>query len=374
MKKTGIYIHIPFCRSKCGYCDFNSYSGMEECISPYFCALNREIDITSAKYNDINADTVYFGGGTPTLAGSTHIVPTLKKIFSSYNICSDAEITAECNPGTVDFEELKRLRDGGINRLSIGLQSVSDSELKKLGRIHTYADFLECLNNARRAGFDNVSIDLMYGLPDQTTEGWHQTLHTAAKLGCEHISCYSLKIEEGTPFSTQKLNLPDDDTVADMYEDCVGILKEYGYERYEISNFAKCGKYSRHNLKYWRCDDFLGIGAGAFSCMCGERFSNAVCVDDYIKRIKFAQSAVVDTNTLSETDKIEEFVFLGLRCSRGISISEFKSRFGKNIFDIYGDVIRKYQTQGFLILSGDRLRFSDKAFFVSNTILSDFIL
>lgn len=374
MKKTGIYIHIPFCRSKCGYCDFNSYAGMEECISPYFCALNREIELTAEKYKNITVDTIYFGGGTPTLAGSKHLAPTLEKLFSSYNICSDAEITAECNPGTVDFDELKRLRNCGINRLSIGLQSVSDRELKMLGRIHTYSDFVECFNNARRAGFDNLSLDLMYGLPDQTTAGWTNTLNTAAALGCEHISCYSLKIEDGTPFSKRKLNLPDDDTVADMYEICFDTLNKHGYKRYEISNFAKDGKYSRHNLKYWRCDDFLGLGAGAFSCMDGERFSNALNFHDYIHCINESQNAVIDKTTLSENDKIEEFVFLGLRCARGISLSEFENRFGKSIFDIYGGVIQKYQKLGYMHLSDNRLSLTGKAFFVSNTILSDFIL
>lgn len=373
MKKAGIYIHVPFCRSKCGYCDFNSYAGMEECISPYFCALGKEIERTAAEY-DIHADTVYFGGGTPTFAGADRLAAVTGKAFSSYNIEPDAEVTAECNPGTAAFEDLLVMRRGGINRLSIGLQSASDAELKMLGRIHTFADFRECFANARRAGFDNISVDLMYGLPGQTQEQWKKTLNAAAELGCEHISCYALKIEDGTPFAKNGICPPEDDAVADMYEVCVDTLKKYGYERYEISNFARDGKYSRHNLKYWRCDDFLGLGAGAFSCMNGERFSNVTGVNDYISRIGKGISTVNEKTQLTETDKIEEFVFLGLRCASGIDTSEFKEKFGKNIEDIYGKTIEKYIKTDFLRREGNRLFFADKAFFVSNTILADFIL
>ncbi len=372
MKNTGIYIHIPFCKSKCGYCDFNSYAGMEDCVAPYFSALNKEISLY-LKQDNFKIETIYFGGGTPTCVDTKYIEQTLENIFSSYNVCPDAEITAECNPGTINLAGLTSLRCAGINRLSIGLQSTDDIFLKKLGRIHSEKDFEDCLKNARLAGFDNISLDLMYGLPDQTLAHWSSTLEKALTFGAEHISCYLLKIEENTPFASQNLSIPDDDTVSDMYDLGVAMLKNAGYERYEISNFAKDKKYSKHNLKYWKCDDFLGFGAGAYSCTNSKRFSNERCINTYIEKINTLGSAVVETIPESKADQMCEFVFLGLRCAGGISLHEFEKRFKCNIFDVYGNTIQKYVNLGFLILEENTLRFADKSFFVSNTILSDFV-
>lgn len=369
MRNTGIYIHIPFCKSKCNYCDFNSYAGMNEHIISYFSALNREIEQSGR----LNADTVYIGGGTPTCVDVRHIIGVMENVFSSYNISEDTEITIECNPATIDYDGLKVLRECKINRLSIGLQSTDNILLKKLGRIHSFDDFKKCFSDARRAGFENISLDLMYGLPQQGMEQWKKTLKEASDFDCEHISCYSLKVEEGTPFAKMNLQLPDDDTVADMYEECVDFLDKCGYKRYEISNFAKKGRESRHNIKYWRCDDFLGLGAGAYSCMDGKRFSNCCPITDYIKAIEQNKTAITETITLSDEDKMSEFVFLGLRCRDGISIKEFELRFGQNIFDVYGMVLEKYIKLGFLVYNKERIYFSDKAFFVSNTILAEFV-
>ena len=371
MKKTGIYVHIPFCKSKCGYCDFNSYAGLESMIAPYFSALSEEIRNCGEKC-EICADTVYIGGGTPTCVDTDYLCGLMKNIFSSYKICDGSEITSECNPKTADEEKLRMMRRSGINRLSIGLQSTDDAMLRTLGRIHTFSDFLDCFRSARRAGFENISLDLMYGLPNQTISGWRETLLRAAELGAEHISCYALKLEDGTPLAAANPPVPDDDTVADMYDMCCEILARFGYERYEISNFAKIGAQSRHNLKYWRCDDFLGLGAGAFSCMNGARFSNEPCVSEYIKLIQNRGSAVRERSELTPFDLMSEFVFLGLRCADGISRREFSRRFGRDLSEVFGQQIKKYETGGFLISEGDRLRFSDKAFFVSNTILADF--
>lgn len=372
MKNTGIYVHIPFCKSKCGYCDFNSYAGQEDMFSPYFSALGREIRAYGERL-DICADTVYIGGGTPTCVGTELLCGLMQNIFSSYNISDGCEITSECNPKTADAEKLSRMRESGINRLSIGLQSTDDDMLRALGRIHTFADFLCCFRDARQAGFDNISLDLMYGLPNQTADGWRETVLRAAELGAEHISCYALKLEDGTPLAAAKPVLPDDDAAADMYEICCAELAKFGYERYEISNFAKTGARSRHNLKYWRCDDFLGLGAGAFSCMDGARFSNARRVDEYIGLICAQGSAVTEKTQLTEFDRMSEFVFLGLRCADGISCGEFLRRFGRSLHDVFGKQIEKYEKLGFLISEGGSLRFSDKAFFVSNAILSDFV-
>ncbi len=372
MKTLGLYVHIPFCKAKCGYCDFNSYAGKEEYIQPYFSALLKEIEGVAEKY-PLPVDTIYFGGGTPTFVDTSYICNALDKIKELFEQCSNCEISIECNPGTIDFDGLKKLREYGFNRLSIGLQSADNICLKELGRIHTFEDFSKCFKNARAAGFENISLDLMYGLPKQTMTDWKNTLNCAVEFGTEHISCYSLKIEEGTPFSKMDLDLPDDDAVADMYEAAVEFLGGQGYERYEISNFAKAGCESRHNLKYWKCDDFVGIGAGAFSCAEGVRFSNTLDICEYIDRVEKDSRAVAENEALTDFDKMSEFVFLGLRLKRGISETEFEKRFKLNIDEIFGAQIEKYQKMGFLIREKGVIRFSDKGFFVSNIILSDFV-
>lgn len=372
MKTLGLYIHIPFCKSKCGYCDFNSYAGKEELIEPYFNALNKEITLMSKKYGGA-VDTIYFGGGTPTAVATKHICEILNTIRNDFEQCSVCEITTECNPGTVGYNELCELYNGGINRLSIGLQSTDNLCLKVLGRIHTFEDFDKCFYNARRAGFNNISLDLMYGLPDQTVDNWTKTLKSAVNFNPEHISAYALKIEEGTPFANAKLNLPDDDTVADMYEQSVQILGDGEYGRYEISNFSKKGFESRHNLKYWQCDNFIGLGAGAFSCVNGVRFANVSDIEEYIDCVNKKASAEIYREELADFDKMSEFVFLGLRLENGISEKEFQNRFNLNIDEVFGKQIEKYVKTEFLIRENGQIRLSDKGFFVSNMILADFV-
>ncbi len=369
---TGLYIHIPFCKSKCKYCDFNSYANMEKYTALYFSALIKEAE-HYAKANPTVFDTVYFGGGTPTSVDVDLLCDSINTLCSLMKIHPDAEICAECNPGTIDFEGLKKLRLSGINRLSIGLQTTDDEKLKVLGRIHTFSDFKTCFENARRAGFDNISIDLMYGLPDMTLEDWSDTLDTVCSFGAEHISCYSLKIEDGTPFAKMQLNLPDDDLSADMYQLALEKLNRFEYSRYEISNFAKPGRESLHNLKYWHCDDFLGLGAGSYSCIGNRRFSNVSGLCEYIDAINSCGTAIEWNTEETVSDKMSEFMFLGLRCSGGVSDSEFKTRFGCSFTEVFGKPIKKYTDWGFLILEGDCLKFSDKGFFVSNTILADFV-
>ena len=369
--KSGLYVHIPFCKSKCRYCDFNSYAKMDEFINPYFSALIKEAEY----YKDTvqTVDTIYFGGGTPTSVSPKLLGDTVGAFFEMFDVSADAEITAECNPGTIDFEGLKVLRQSGINRLSIGLQTTDDEKLKTLGRIHTFDDFKNCFESARRADFDNLSLDLMYGLPDQSLEDWEKTLDAALEFGAEHISCYSLKIEDGTPFAKMELNLPDDDMVADMYELAVKKLLQQGYDRYEISNFAKAGRESRHNLKYWRCDDFLGLGAGAYSCVGARRFSNICKIDEYINAVSKTGFAENWASVQTCDEQMSEFMFLGLRFRDGVKDSEFKARFGTSFTAIFGDAIKKYTDWGFFIFDGECLKFSDKGFFVSNTILADFV-
>ncbi len=370
---SGLYIHIPFCKSKCFYCDFNSFAGKDECMAPYFCALDREVEAWSKRLSGKTFDTIYFGGGTPSYAGADFLCGVIASLKNNFDIDPNAEITVECNPGTIGFDGFQDLRQGGVNRLSIGLQSTDDKMLRSLGRIHTADDFEICFDAARCAGFDNISLDLMYGLPDMTMEDWGRTLEKALSFDAEHISVYALKVEDGTPFSKMELALPNDDLTADMYERAVEVFRRAGYKRYEISNFAKKGSESRHNQKYWRLDDYLGIGAGAYSCIDGVRFSNETDILTYIEKTKQKGFAVCGEEVVSLDEQMSEFVFLGLRCEDGISLSEFEKKFGKKIMDVFGDPIKKYTDYGFLALEGDNLRFLDKGFFVSNQILADFV-
>ena len=254
-------------------------------MAPYFCALEHEIEAWSKKLLGKKFDTIYFGGGTPSYAGAEFLCRVVDRLKNNFDIDKNAEITVECNPGTIGFDGFKDLRQGGANRLSIGLQSTDNEMLKRLGRIHTVEDFELCFKDARQAGFDNISIDLMYGLADMTMEDWNVTLDRAISFNAEHVSVYALKIEDGTPFSKMELVLPNDDLTADMYERAVSVFRSAGYARYEISNFAKKGRESRHNQKYWELDDFLGLGAGAYSCVDGSRFSNESDILEYMRKV-----------------------------------------------------------------------------------------
>lgn len=367
----GIYVHIPFCRQKCLYCDFNSYAKKEEWIDPYCSALKKEINAFPA---DQTVDTVYFGGGTPTCIGADRLKDLLHTVKEHFTLARQCEITVECNPGTIDFLGLKTMFDAGFNRLSLGLQSNDDTMLKCLGRIHSYADFTQCYRQAREAGFQNISVDLMYGLPEQSVAMWKKTLKEVVLQNPEHLSCYALKIEEGTPFFSLPLQLPDDDTVRIMYDTCVEFLKHAGYERYEISNFAKPGLESRHNLKYWQCDDFIGFGAGAYSCIAAQRFHNVSPIDTYCAQMQNTCSAAEgEPETLSLSDQMSEFCFLGLRTAKGICADEFYQRFHRRIEEVYGDVLQKNLKRGTMVCQNHRYTIPDSWIYVSNAILSDFV-
>ncbi len=373
MNNSGLYIHIPFCKSKCLYCDFNSFADKDGCIETYFSALEQELLKWSVKLQGKTFDTIYFGGGTPSFAGAKRLAGIIAAAKQSFCFATDTEITVECNPKTIDFEGFLTLKNAGVSRLSIGLQSTDNSVLKKLGRIHSVQDFESCFADARRSGFDNISIDLMYGLPDMSLKGWSDTIDKAINYDAEHISAYALKIEDGTPFSKMALNLPDEDMCADMYEMLVQKLRAAGYERYEISNFSKENHPSRHNQKYWELTDYLGIGAGAYSCIDSVRFSNEEDIDTYISLVKDTGFAIADKTAISRSEQMSEFVFLGLRCERGISLAEFEARFDAPLESVFGDAVAKYVKLGFLEISDGRMKFTDKGFFVSNIILADFI-
>lgn len=369
MEKLGLYVHIPFCVKKCNYCDFNSYGGAFEKEQPYFNALFSEIRKKGEKFKDFSCDTVYIGGGTPTSVKTENIVRLTEVLRENFSIEKDAEITIECNPKTAEKSDFEKYLKAGINRLSIGLQSTHDRLLCALGRIHTLKDFENCLSDARAAGFTNISADLMFALPGQSLSDWRETLLKTAEYGLSHISCYGLKIEKGTPFYNMELALPDEDTEAKMYETAAEVLKEKGYTHYEISNFAKPGFKSRHNLKYWSLMPYLGLGAGAYSSVFCERFSNVRSLSAYIKGSEKKE----DCLTLSKNDLMSEFMFMGLRKTEGVSEADFFRLFDCDIFSVFGAPLKKYISQGVLLKKNNRIYINEKMLYISNLILCDFV-
>ena len=368
-----IYIHIPFCVKKCDYCDFLSAPSGLEVQTAYIQSLLREIDaVKEGKGRSVSS--VFIGGGTPSVLDERFIGEILNKIKNKFPILDDAEITIEVNPGTADRRKFESYREYGINRLSIGLQSPDDRELEMLGRIHNYRQFLETYKTAREAGFDNINIDLMSAIPDQSYEGWISNLRTVAELKPEHISAYSLIIEEGTPFATRKLNLPDEDTEYNMYEATAQILREYGFEQYEISNYAKKGMECRHNIGYWIRQDYLGFGLGASSLYGKERFTNTRDMKIYLADSRNPEKIREKEPILTREDEMAEFMFLGLRMTDGISKADFEQRFGCVIESVYGGVLRKYKSMGLLLEGDGRIFLSRKGVHVSNAVMAEFLL
>ena len=371
-RNVGIYIHVPFCLSKCHYCDFCSVQRAdEEKKARYVESLCREIALFSQKIGECGdvpvADTVYFGGGTPTLLSAGQISLVLSEVERGFGIDRDAEITIEANPKTADKNKLSELRKIGINRLSIGMQSVHDNELKSLGRIHNFEDFKTMFCEARESGFDNISADLMYGIPLQTRESFGKSVETLALLSPEHISSYCLTIEDETNFGRRrdKLVLPDEDAVSDMYSDMTSVLNQHGYQKYEISNFSKSGRESRHNVKYWCLEDYLGFGAAAHSFFNEKRFAHSRDIEAYLR----GESIIIDVEELSQKELINEYVMLGMRLSRGVRFADFKAKFGIDFVGIFGK-IQKYAPE-FVCIDEYGCRFTEKGMFVSNFILSD---
>lgn len=397
-RPLGVYLHFPFCVRKCRYCDFLSFPSDEAGREIYLERLKEEIKARGAAYQDYNIETLFIGGGTPSLMTGQQLTELLDTVRASFHVSPVGEWTMECNPGTTDAETLRIYRNAGINRLSFGLQSMNDEELKYLGRIHTSKQFAENYQAARRVGFENINIDLMSALPGQTTASWLDTLNKAAALEPEHLSAYSLIIEEGTPFwnlygddrsgeadvdgiiadsgagqqgKAAIPALPDEDSEREMYHLTKRILAEQGYERYEVSNYARKGFECRHNLMYWRRKDYLGLGLGAASMVGERRFSNTSDISRYMQDFAYCQEEILDRKA-----QIEETMFLGLRCTLGVSDQTFKGKFGESMMNIYGDIIRQYVSEGFLTYHEEkgRLAFTESGMDVSNWILSDFLL
>lgn len=372
-KPLELYIHIPFCVKKCDYCDFLSSPAGKERQREYFQALQREIDAVP-DFPDREITTVFIGGGTPSVPDSDLVGAVLDQIRNKFFMAPDAEITIEANPGTLYKEKLQEYLAHGINRLSLGLQSPQNRELKILGRIHTWEDFLESFSLAREAGFSNINIDLMSAIPEQTYEGWIHNLRTVAELSPEHISAYSLIVEEGTPFWEKDLKLPDEDTEYRMYEDTAAVLGEFGFHQYEISNYAKKGLECRHNKGYWKRTDYLGLGLGASSLLDHVRFSNTDRMEDYIRNSAFPEKIRCNVETLGEADEMAEFMFLGLRMTEGVSFQAFEEYFGKNMESIYGDVLKKHLSIGMLEKKDGRIFLTRQGIHVSNGVMADFLL
>lgn len=371
MKKSlGIYIHIPFCLKKCRYCDFCSLADKDTAyMSQYVDQLCRRMSEFALKAKEYIVDTVYFGGGTPSLlpvGQIERIMNTLRR----YDVSPNTEITLECNPATANKQYFQKLRATGINRLSIGLQSAHDSELKLLGRAHTASEFVTCFEDARAAGFDNVSADLMYGIPDQTMDSFAASIDLLASLSPEHISAYGLAVEEGTYFHKHldELRLADDDIQAEMYCMMDDRLSSHGYEKYEISNFSKKGRESRHNLRYWQGLEYLGFGVAAHSYFDGRRFGNSRDISAFMRGEDITEESYIIDNDEAK----REFVMLGLRLSRGICLSDYKKRFGADLLEVYPQ-ISQYIGDGFIKLENDRVFFTQKGFLVSNALLSDML-
>lgn len=368
-----LYIHIPFCVKKCQYCDFLSGSSDKDTQHRYTEALRQEI-LAVQDAESYEVVSVFIGGGTPSILDTEDIAVIMKAAREQFRFSKDAEITIEVNPGTAEKQKFTVYSQLGINRLSLGLQSTDNAELKMLGRIHTYEEFKQTYREAREAGFSNINVDLMFAIPGQTKEGWQQHLRQTAELQPEHISAYSLIIEEGTPFAQQDLNLPDEDTEYQMYEDTADILAEYGYHQYEISNYAKAGYACRHNIGYWKRTEYLGLGLGAASLYHGQRFYNTRDMKEYLENSRDARVIRKETMTLSCNEQMEEFAFLGLRMTDGIDEKEFEDCFGAKLTDVYGKVLYKYKNTGFLEHIGSKWKFTRKGIHVSNHILADFLM
>lgn len=372
-KELELYIHIPFCVRKCAYCDFLSGPADYEAQRSYKEALIREIEHVES-FADSEVSSIFIGGGTPSVFSEQWMAEALEKVYTHFNVRQDAEISIEANPGTVDLGKLAVYRQAGINRISFGCQSADNRELKMLGRIHTWEEFLESFSMAREAGFSNINVDLMSGLPGQSLQSWEESLHKTAQLKPEHISAYSLIIEEGTPFASQKLELPDEEEERNMYERTREILEDWGYHQYEISNYARPGRECRHNLGYWQRKEYLGLGLGSASLVGETRFSNTRNMENYLNNSDSAAKIREEREILTVQEQMEEFMFLGLRMTEGISVTEFREVFGVSLEQIYGKVLEKYKKLELLEERGGRLRLTRKGISVSNPVLADFLL
>lgn len=383
MKELELYLHIPFCERKCAYCDFLSAPADLPVRISYIKKLQEEIAYYGLEFEEYQVSSIFLGGGTPTLLEGYQLAAILETVKKYFRLVADAEITVECNPGTLTVGKAEKLVQAGFNRLSMGLQSADDRELQLLGRIHNFAQFLESYDLARKAGFENINVDLMSALPGQTLKSWQNTLQKVTALRPEHISAYSLIIEEGTPFyerfaEDERIReegghprlLPEEAIERQMYELTQRFLHTKGYERYEISNYAKPGSECRHNCGYWTRKDYLGLGLGASSLVGHQRFQNTSDLKEYLEQ----EYHHIHTETLDKKSEMEEFMFLGLRLMTGISRQQFEKTFQVTLDSVYGEVLRKLKSEQLIEEVAGYVRLTEYGIDVSNYVLSEFLL
>ncbi len=372
-EKLGIYIHIPFCRAKCDYCDFYSLPDREEAMDEYVKALTAHMKETAPLAKGWQVDTVYIGGGTPSVLGAKRLSTLVSEVRRRFDVTRDAEITCEANPESADLKLLRTIRRAGVNRLSLGMQSACDGELHSVHRLHDFAQVGQAVSDARKAKLKNLSLDLIYGLPGQTMESWKGSVEAAIRLEPEHLSCYGLKVEPGTPLDARVTRgeiLPDDDLQADMYLWMVERLAQAGYPQYEISNFARAGFQSRHNLKYWMGRPYIGFGPGAHSDFGGRRYSFVRDLDRYMSGILEGGSVIDDSELIPHRERGGEYLMLRLRTTRGIEEWEYRREFSMN-FDPLEQKLEEYEHQGWAVKEGRRWRLTPKGFLVSNQLIGD---
>ena len=370
-KNLGVYIHIPFCASKCSYCDFYSLAHCEYLMPDFQDALIKHLDESSRSIKSYQVDSIYFGGGTPSFYGADRIIEIFNTLKLNGNVRLDAEVTVECNPDSMSLGQLKQLLQEGVNRLSIGVQATNNDLLKMIGRRHNYQQAVHAVSIARKAGFDNISIDLMYGLPSQTRSDWAETLQKILELHPEHISCYGLKLEKGTRMYREYLGspiLPSDDDQADMYSYAAELLTRYGYRHYEVSNFCAAGFESRHNLKYWNMEDYMGFGPGAHSCVGNLRYSYVQDLKQYISAVYRNTSIVDEYNNVDPLERAVEYVMLAMRTADGISERDYRIRCQCDWYPIH-KALQAFEKKGWTEKTGDRWHFTVPGFLMSNTLI-----
>ncbi len=376
-KSLGIYVHIPFCKSKCNYCDFCSYVNNDpRVVDHYINSLILEAEDFAPQCKGHQVNSIYIGGGTPSVLPIKQLTRIIDCIISLYDVHKNAEITVEVNPKTVTVDYLKKMWKAGVNRLSIGLQSANNSELHALGRTHTYEEFEKTYKEARYVGFDNINIDVMYGIPGQTKASFNHTLDKVIGLEPEHISLYALKLEEGTPLFHLKdqLTFPDDDTQYEMYCDAVRKLRHANIEPYEISNFSIDGYESVHNIKYWLAGEYLGLGVAAHSYLNGERFAATKNIKTFVYAMELVKKKIplfVSYEKLTEKEAAKEYFMLGMRLYEGIEKAEFVEKFGEQVANAYLEPLKDYVADGYVIIRDEVYSFTEKGMFVSSYIISD---
>ena len=374
-EKLGIYIHIPFCKAKCDYCDFYSLPEREGTMDDYLKALIAHIKETAPLAKGWQVDTVYIGGGTPSFFGAKRLSALLGEVKKRFNVARDAEITCEANPESVDLKFLKTVRRAGVNRMSLGMQSACDAELHAVHRLHDFSQVVQAVQWARKVKLKNISLDLIYGLPGQDMQTWQKSVEAALSLEPEHLSCYGLKVEPGTPLDGRVMRgevLPDDDTQADMYLWTVERLQKAGYPQYEISNFARPGFQSRHNLKYWMSRPYIGFGPGAHSDFGGRRYSFVRDLDKYIMGILNGGRVIDEDQLIPHRERGGEYLMLRLRTVRGIEEWEYRREFSMN-FDPLEQKLEEYEHQGWAAKKDRRWHLTPKGFLVSNQLIGDLL-